>query len=421
MRFLLSVVYGICAAGTLAGQNFSQRGYLETRGLFFPQTAPGDSSRAIGEAILRWDVSYKLNANWKLNGMIDTRTDTHRQVEREARIDWQDRSLQRPALSLRRFSTTYTRKGLTVEVGKQFIRWGKADILNPTDRFAPKDFLEVINYDFLGVLAARATYETGGETFDFVYTPRMTPSRAPLANQRWVVPAQEVGPIPVVDRGNAYPGAGQAGFRWNHIGRGYEVSGSFFEGFNHLPSIETELVGLPGAVDPSGAVGLPGAVDLRRIFPRLRFYGADAAVPLPWFTVKGEAGYFTSSNRQTDEFLLYVIQMERQQGEWSFVGGYSGEYVTAERNPLFFAPDRGVARTFLGRAGYTIDANRSVAVEAAVRQSGEGGYVKGEYSQAFGQHWRATAGFVLLRGNAQDFFGQYRRNSHALLAIRYSF
>ncbi|MBL8231157.1 MAG: hypothetical protein JNL98_21875 [Bryobacterales bacterium] len=396
-------------AGSLFAQNFTQRGYLETRGLFFPQTVQGDSSRAIGEAIFRWDVSYKLNENWKLNGMIDTRTDTHRQVEREARIDWQDRSLQRPALSLRRFSTSYSKKGLTVEIGKQFIRWGKADILNPTDRFAPKDFLEVINFDFLGVLAARATYERGGETFDFVYTPRMTPSRAPLGNQRWVVIPQELGTIPVTDLGNVYPGAGQVGFRWNHIGRGYEVSGSFFEGFNHLPSIAPEIV------------SLPISVNVRRVFPRLRFYGADAAVPLPWFTVKGEAGYFTSSDRQTDEFLLYVIQLERQQGEWSFVGGYSGEYVTEQRNPFFFAPDRGVARTFLGRTGYTIDANRSVALEAAVRQNGDGGYLKGEYSQAFGQHWRATAGFVLLRGTAQDFFGQYRRNSHALLTIRYSF
>lgn len=404
MRLLLFLL-----ASPLFAQNFTQRGYVETRGLFFPQTVQGDSSRAIGEAIFRWDVSYKLNENWKLNGMIDTRTDTHRQVEREARIDWQDRSLQRPALSLRRFSTSYSKKGLTVEIGKQFIRWGKADILNPTDRFAPKDFLEVINFDFLGVLAARATYERGGETFDFVYTPRMTPSRAPLGNQRWVVVPQELGTIPVTDRGNVYPGAGQVGFRWNHVGRGYEVSGSFFEGFNHLPSIDPEIV------------SFPISVNVRRVFPRLRFYGADAAVPLPWFTVKGEAGYFTSSDRQTDEFLLYVIQLERQQGEWSFVGGYSGEYVTAQRNPFFFAPDRGVARTFLGRAGYTIDANRSFAVEAALRQNGDGGYLKGEYSQAFGQHWRATAGFVLLRGTPQDFFGQYRRNSHALLTIRYSF
>ncbi|MCS7026654.1 MAG: hypothetical protein NZV14_17795 [Bryobacteraceae bacterium] len=392
---------------SLWGQNFQQRGYLETRGLFFPQTVPGDSGRAIGETILRWDVFYKVNDRWKLNGMIDTRSDTHRQVERKARIDWQDRSLARPALSLRRFSASYSSQGLTVEVGKQFIRWGKADILNPTDRFAPKDFLEVVNFDFLGVLAARVSYERGNDTVDLVYTPRMTPSRAPLANQRWVVQPQPG--FSVLDFGNWYPGGGQAGIRWNHVGRGYEFSSCFFEGYNHLPALTAQLL------------NIPNAVAVRRVFPRLRFYGADAAVPLAYFTVKAEAGYFTSSQAQTDEFLLYVVQLERQQGEWSFVGGYAGEYVTAQRNPFFFAPDRGVARTFLGRASYTIDTNRSVALETAQRQSGQGGYLKGEYTQAFGQHWRATVGFVWLRGNPSDFFGQYRRNSHAQLTIRYSF
>ena len=44
-----------------------------------------------------------------------------------------------------------------------------------------------------------------------------------------------------------------------------------------------------------------------------------------------------------------------------------------------------------------------------------------EYSQAFGPHWRATAAFTLIRGYEADFLGQYRHNSHAMLALRYSF
>ncbi len=389
-------------AAALQGQDFTSRGYLETRGLFFPQTARGDSGRAVGEAVLRWDAGYR-KGNWQFNGAFDTRTDSHRQVEREARIDWQDRRFQRPAFSLRRFSASYSRKGWTAEFGKQFIRWGKADILNPTDRFAPRDFLEVINTDFLGVLAGRAIYERGGDTIDIIYTPRFTPSRTPLANQRWVI----VPAVAFSDLGVRYPGAGQFGARWNHVGRGFEMSGSFFEGFNHLPSLDIAIT--------------PRAIGVTRFFPRLRMYGADTAVPLRWFTVKGEAGFFTSSDKRTDEFLLYVLQLERQQGEWSFVGGYAGEYVTAARNPFFFAPDRGIARTFLGRAAYTIDPRRTVAFETAIRQSGKGAYLKAEYSQTFGQHWRATTGFVWLGGKESDFLGQYRRNSHAIAALRYSF
>jgi hypothetical protein len=75
----------------------------------------------------------------------------------------------------------------------------------------------------------------------------------------------------------------------------------------------------------------------------------------------------------------------------------------------------------VARASYTIDANRSAVVETAIRQNGHGEYVKGEYSQARGQHWRATAAGALIRGHVDDFLGQYRRNSHVTFSLRYSF
>ena len=107
-------------------------------------------------------------------------------------------------------------------------------------------------------------------------------------------------------------------------------------------------------------------------------------MPLRWLTIKGEASYFTSSTPSTDEYVLYVVQVERQTGEWLFVGGYAGEVVTEQRASLTFAPDRGLTRSFVGRASYTIDPARSVSLEAAVRQNGDGAYGKAEYSQAHG-------------------------------------
>jgi hypothetical protein len=150
-------------------------------------------------------------------------------------------------------------------------------------------------------------------------------------------------------------------------------------------------------------------------------YGADAAVPTRWFTIKGEVAYFTTSSSLADEYLLYVVQIERQQGEWLAVGGYAGEAVTTRRAPGTFAPDRGMTKSFIGRASYTIDPNRSMAFEAAVRENVDGVYAKVEYSQAHGNHWRATATATVLQGERGDFLGQYRRNSHAVLTVRYSF
>jgi hypothetical protein len=74
-----------------------------------------------------------------------------------------------------------------LEAGKQFVRWGKTDVLNPTDRFAPRDFMDVVVNEFLAVIGARLTYEHAGRTIDLVWVPRFTPSRLPLADRRWSV------------------------------------------------------------------------------------------------------------------------------------------------------------------------------------------------------------------------------------------
>jgi hypothetical protein len=150
-------------------------------------------------------------------------------------------------------------------------------------------------------------------------------------------------------------------------------------------------------------------------------YGGDLAVPTRWFTLKGEAGLFTSSAAESDEYALYVLQLERQTGEWLLTGGYAGEVVVHRRSAANFAPDRGMTRSIIARASYTIDPNRSAALEGAVRQNGDGVYVKGEYSWLRGQHWRMTLAGVVLAGDEDDFLGQYQRNSHVGLSLRYSF
>jgi hypothetical protein len=392
-----------------AAQNFTQRGFLESDLELYPETASNDSSHAIDESLFRYEASYKARSWLRLAGSFDARFDTHEEVERTLYLDWQDRSLQRPALSLREFNATVTKGKLTAEFGKQFIRWGKADILNPTDRFAPKDFLTVTNPDFLAVLAARVIYDTGTDSFDFVWQPRFTPSRTPLLNERWTVLPQAVEGIALVDQGAEFPGRSSFGARWNHIGPGYEFSASFYDGFNYLPVFQ-------GTLSP-----LRTAIDYIRTYPELRLYGVDAAMPLRWFTVKTEAAYYTSPDRQQDDYVIYVLQFERQIKEFAIVAGYAGSVITARTPTLQFSPELGFARAILAHAQYSIDSNHSVAMDAAVRQNGRGSWLRAEYSQTFGQHWRGTAGYSWIRGDDTDFLGQYHRNSFALLALRYSF
>jgi len=391
----------------MLAQNFDQRGFVEERTVVYPQSAPGDSGHFVNTAAFRYEGSYTWTPWLKLSGSVDAQTDTHRQVARDPVLDVDDRSLARPAFSIRRLSATIHRGSWNVELGRQLIRWGRTDILNPTDRFAPKDYLSsVVDSQFLGVTAARVTYEKKSNTIDLIYQPWFTPSRTPLLNQRWTVLPPESASVALSDQGSHYPGRGQYGVRWSRVAGGYEYSLSYFDGNNYLPQFAATFV--------------PPKLGLVREYSRLRQYGADFAAPLKWLTVKSEAAYYTSPGTNGDEYVLYVIQAERFVKEWVLVGGYAGEYVTRpSTNPLQFSPERGFAKSFVGHVGYTIDVNRSVSADAAVRAGGS--FVRFEYSQAQGQHWRTTTGFAWLRGDPGDFLGQYHRNSYGYLGLRYSF
>jgi hypothetical protein len=402
------------AAGGAAGQSFTQRGFVEGRTDLYPQDASNDDTQVVLDVLAREEAFFKPTTWIQFAGGLDLRANTHDQVEDSWQLDFSDRTVQRPRLSVRRLSATLTRGRFTLDAGKQFIRWGKTDIVTPTDRFAPRDFLNVFDNDFLAVTGVRGTVQAGSETFEAVWVPRLTPSRVPLLNQRWTVLPPEAAGVPIVDVGAPLPEGSQTGLRWSHVGAGFEVSASFFDGFNHLPNFVTDVQAAP-------------LIRFARVYPAIRTYGGDAAIPLRWFTVKGEAAYFTSANGSTgaagnsDEYVLYVAQLERQSGEWVFVGGYAGEVVTRRVAALTFAPDRGLTHAIVGRASYTIDPNRSVAFETAVRENLAGVYAKAEYSQARGQHWRATLSGVLLAGDEDDFLGQYQRNSHVSVGVRYSF
>ena len=392
----------------LFAQNFEQRGFIENQALFYPQTAQNDRAQAIDQATIRWEASYKVASWLKLSGALNARTDTHRQINRDANVNVDERTRRRPALSLRELNATFHKGKVTAELGRQIIRWGKTDILTPTDRFAPKDYLSsVVDTDFLPVPAARITIAGATDSLDAIWQPWFTPSRTPLLDQRWTALPPELKGVTIIDAGARYPGRSQFGIRWNHIAPRYEYSLSYFDGFNNLPLFDASF-------DPSTATARA-----QRFYPRMRMAGADAAIPLPWLTVKGESGYFTSTAPGQD-YVLYVIQVERQVKEWSLIGGYAGELVTSgAANALSFAPDRGFAKSFVGHATLTIDVNRSLTVESAVRAAGS--FVRFEYSQAVGEHWRLTPGVAWIRGDMTDFLGQYHRNSYASLSVRYSF
>lgn len=388
----------------LAQVNFEQRGFFDTTTFLFPQTTLNDRGRVVTEGLLRYETIVKLPPSFRFSASVDAQADTHRQTQRTFDFAADDRTRLRPAFSLRTANLTWTRGYLSITAGKQQIRWGKTDVLHPTDRFSPQDFVNVARADALAVTGARLTYGGNTHTFDLAVT-RFTPSRVPLFYQRWAnVPEG----VLLTEDPARFPARLQWGARWNANLPFAEFSFSYFEGFNHLPYFQARITGAT-----SGA--------LQRAYSKQRMWGADFAKPLPWLTLKAEAAYFRTLDGSNDDYVIYVVEAERQWGEWTAVVGYAGERVTEKRLPFLFAPDRGLTRAAIGTLRYTVNPRSSLALEFAVRQNGDGAWVKGEYSRTLISHLRLTVGYTTIHGQQSDFLGQYQRNSHGFVGLRYSF
>jgi hypothetical protein len=187
-----------------------------------------------------------------------------------------------------------------------------------------------------------------------------------------------------------------------------EYSGSFFQGPHHLPLLEAR----PRAPD--------GALLVSRTHPDVQGWGGDLAATIPGVTVKAEAAWLRARSRDADDYGLWVLQAERQQGAWLIIGGYVGEWVTESRGRLRFAADRGLARSAIGRVSRAFDGGSTVSFESVARQNGDGLYLKAEYSRPWGQV-RLTFQALAIDGEDGDFLGQYRRNSLSGARARWSF
>ncbi len=343
MRYVeyVSILLILSLPSAAGAQAFSQRGFAEALVDAYPQTGVRDDTQVVADSLFRWEPSLKAGS-WRFDASFDARMDSHDMTQRTAEVTFWDRTIQRPALAVSRLSVSWAHGPVTFVAGKQFVRWGKTDILVPTDRFAPRDYLNVIEPQLLAITAARLTIGNSSDSIDAVYAPRLTPSRAPLLDQRWVAIPPAAGNLTIVDDGALYPSRSQAGVRWNHIGRRFEHSLSFYRGSNHLPWFEASLQGTA-----------PPQVAVRRRYAQLTTVGADVAVPLPVFTVKAEAAWFHSDTARAGEYMLYVVQVERQSGEWLFVAGIRGRVrETADAARRLSAGSRADARLHRARVGH---------------------------------------------------------------------
>src|SRR4051812_15930150 len=112
------------SAQSLRAQEVTYRGFSEVRLTAYPQVTSRDQDRAVLEGHVRFEPAYRPTDWLVLSSSLEGRLDNLEQVERSWRIDIRDRTLPRPALSVRQAAVTFHGRGVTADLGKQFIRWG---------------------------------------------------------------------------------------------------------------------------------------------------------------------------------------------------------------------------------------------------------------------------------------------------------
>jgi len=195
----------------------------------------------------------------------------------DQRLEFKVRALAEDAFGERRtqvdwLQATWFLRGehVDVRVGRQKVRWGKADGINPTDFFTPIDFtlplpLEEDRYE--AVPAIRTDLHVGEtDSLSLVAVRGFNPTRVPWPRDS---------PVAVRDD---EPSGWQVGARWLRTGERLDWSVSAFRGRSTLPSLHAA----PGA-DATGLV---------RHYPRVDALGADVARNFGALGFRAEAAYY---------------------------------------------------------------------------------------------------------------------------------
>jgi len=203
--------------------------------------------------------------------------------------------------------------------GFQTIGWGTGDFDNPTDNINPKDVTDLFYARKIGVLALRGDYYIADFGFQAVYIPFLQTARLPPEGKRFSAPEPSFGALPVdadfVRRRDypSYPAQSQYAARVTRSIAGFDLSASYYLGYNKIPVVQ-----LTAFDQPPANVGDPIPVTIRTElkYEKIQVFGADFATTLGWlpvwdeirkFQVHGEAAFVDSLQKTGDDYFRYVF------------------------------------------------------------------------------------------------------------------
>jgi hypothetical protein len=319
-------------------------------------------------------------------------------------------------------------------VGKQIFAWGTADAFNPTDLVNPRDYLDILDNEKLGVWSVAGRAMLGPASLTTVVVPVFTPSRLPLPDRRWTPPPPS-GFVAVVDN-RELPERDVDGMQYaarlHGTLAGWDVSVSYYDGFKSTPAFrESSIAVAPG-------IELPR---LTPVFTRIRAPGVDWSTTFAKLEFHGEAvARFATANGRDDRFQGIVgINYT-----WDALGlpwldavtailEYGRETVLATHDRTILKPgDAGVVGDLIadnafrdalvGRVELKLTEDTRVKLmEIVDLATTPSHYTQVKLAQRLGDAWSFETGVDVLSGGRRTFWGRWRDNDRVFFWLKYLF
>ena len=397
------------------------------------ETTANDRHLVVDEGILQVEWARRLGA-WGATKLIVEFRDDDFGFTRGLHFQIPETSQRRSYLGVREATFSARRGPLEVTLGKQIYAWGTADAFNPTDNLNPYDYLDVLDNEKLGVWSASARLSLGPASLVFAVVPFFTPSRLPLPRSRWTPPVPP-GFVAVADdpvRPDQDIGATQYAARLKTTVAGWDVSVSYYDGFDHTPSFRQSAFQVaPGVVIPR----------LTPVYSRVKVPGLDFSTTFGKLEVHGEGAFRLIESNGRDHRFQGIAGVNYTQDvglrwldQMIFIVEYGRETVLRriphsgviekDKSPLVgdLLADSGFRDAIVGRIQAKLTEDTSLKLSGIADLAVTPSY----YVQLKGNHritdaFHVEAGLDFLTGKPDTFWGRWRDNDRFFFVLRYLF
>jgi len=416
-------------------ENWSPRLDINVRSSYYP----GDSDLEPSDFHLSSDATLSLSRALTDNLIfkIDPRGNFDSLYASGVQLFVEDREC-RPAFTLNEVLFSWYGDTAEVEVGKKIYSWKVADTYSPLDTLNPKDILELMDPEKIGVPSVSVLKIFDSVNVQAVWLPFFVPDRQPDETSRWTGDdpegraafVAEFGMEPVnIDAGRDLPDdkldkmsiAGRLSS--STLLSGWDLAMVYRYGYSTQGVLRNDI-------NPQ----ILPLVYQTTEYPAYNLFGLSFSTVSGDFEYHGEAGYHDSRDNLKDEdYISYVAGVNYTNYEWlsswfeelRFVVEYAGEEITRKRYVGSIYSNKGMGRgltsNIIGSVKFKIDEDHSVKTAYVYNVSKEDSLWDIYGESKLTDNLELVYGYQRFSGDPTSFFGQWDDNDrvYVQMAITY--